>query len=261
MDQSRCGVPYGVPRPLLHGLAGIIQVVAFGGALAACCPGVTTHHLVYQVPASPAEATTTSVTTTVSVPDEHSASIDEAVRLAVQIVFSAEFNETMSEVWEEIQSVNATCDPAVHYCDPAYRALTESEWDISKLQTVLREGISIDVKYACHPSTVGWEGGVEGPILLACNRIGSRSVDQWAGTIVHEITHRAGYTHTDNTSDCPSACCIPYVAGYLASQIAWQQLPVESRRSSWDPGDKLCSVLASKIGAESLRTCAPLKSR
>ncbi|NUN16743.1 MAG: hypothetical protein HUU55_24210, partial [Myxococcales bacterium] len=213
--------------------------------LSCCCSGVVTRQVSYSIPEH--DGIQSAVTTEITVPYEHIATIERALQLAADVVFSKEFDDQMKTIWEKVLEEDKMCDPTKHDCADDARVVSSRPWNVELLREKLRNKITVDVKYAHLPSTVAWDGGESGPVLLACNRLNCRTVDQWAGTIVHEVSHRAGYTHTDNTSKCPSACCIPYLAGYLASRMAWEQTKSSQSSGSWTAGDVLCSTVADLI--------------
>jgi len=90
-------------------------------------------------------------------------------------------------------------------------------------------GIQCHDRRTCEFShrTHGWDG-VEGEvprwISLNCRHVTTRQDYRWAGTIVHELTHVAGFHHShdpgDNSRDTSNYNAVPYVLGDIAEWTA-----------------------------------------
>lgn len=61
--------------------------------------------------------------------------------------------------------------------------------------------------------------GSQGRAQLACSRLDERPAAEWAGTLVHELAHQAGYLHNGQERQ-RNECTVPYVVGDLTEFVA-----------------------------------------
>lgn len=79
-------------------------------------------------------------------------------------------------------------------------------------------------KAPSHPKTNAYEGSDPGPIVLAKSKLRRLSETDWAGTFVHELAHRAGYSHGENDPE-GKECTVPNLVTDLAT---WTTDPTSS---------------------------------
>lgn len=72
---------------------------------------------------------------------------------------------------------------------------------------------------------IAYDGTLDGPIRMNRWPLRKRGVPQIANTIVHEVAHRAGYSHPSSSSDLKIADLEPpYVIGNIIEEIVAERL-------------------------------------
>jgi hypothetical protein len=150
------------------------------------------------------------------IPNERTGDFTKAGQLAINIIYSDEFQEQLSEY---MRSHPASPE------DTVWAGLTP-EGITAALRAQLR-GINVTTYGGIRGAWLAWRHGNTGLDGggVAINRyaLDGRRASQIANTIVHEAAHGAGMTHpeSDRPGGLPLAFCQPpYVIGTIVERIA-----------------------------------------
>jgi hypothetical protein len=178
------------------------------------------------------------------IPESETERMRTSMELALRVVDSGVFAEKMRAAEELLGK------------DPKHAPSWQQGPRQGMIQAIQSHATGLEVTTRITPNPVAffltdaWDGGGESKqIQLNRVKVGWFAPWYWAGTMVHEMTHKAGYCHP--TCENPSndaegnECTVPYVAGSIAWRIAHDMLPPGQREDTpWMP----CPALVNLFG-------------
>src|SRR5262249_46027462 len=162
-----------------------------------------------------------------NIPVEHKERMEQATKLALAVVGSSRFQSMMAEVRNRLVT------------DPKYG----KDWSRFAVGDVARAARKFSIQTSSLLSslvsrrTYAWARGA-GRILGNRLNVGQRPAYGWAGILVHELAHQAGYAH-DGNNPKGNECSVPYAAGDVAEFLAFQLLKSDEKQISALPCERI----------------------
>jgi hypothetical protein len=120
-------------------------------------------------------------------------------------------------------------------------------------------GFSIKTRWTCSSRTNAWDG-YDDPacgrfVLLSRSKVVDRPAYLWAGTVIHELSHVAGFFH-DGQQREGNECTVPNLVGDLAEWTAWERTrPAADGEDPFTTWETVCSALAAVCTADPHHRC------
>jgi hypothetical protein len=152
-------------------------------------------------------------------PEGGDARVSEAARDAIDVLLSDEFKDRAERMLSS---------PDVRHgrIETAERRGMRPRDMVRAVEEAGASGFSIDTKSTMSSATNAWDGYDDQEcgriVLLSRSKVLTRPAYLWAGTIVHELSHVAGFFH-DGQKREGNECMIPNLLGDLAEWSAWEK--------------------------------------
>ena len=167
---------------------------------------------------------------TYAVQPEARPQIDTVLALSAQVIRDESFAAALSKM---------PADDFDHSADNRPHENDSGSMVVARLvETPINDVVCRRAKNPFNRKTNAWEGG--GTPQLRCAFLKRRSNELWAGTIVHEQAHAAGYFHNGEKRS-GNQCTVPHVVGDLATHI------LEVRRGGSSLPKDVCPALRNAV--------------
>jgi hypothetical protein len=130
---------------------------------------------------------------------------------------------------------------------------------LKRVRDASSRGFSLFSKPAGSELTNAWDG-YDDPqcgrvVVLNRNKLTTRPAYLWAGTIVHELNHVAGFFHNGQRRS-GNECTLPHLLGDVAEWTAWDLTHAASAESErYTTYETVCTALADACRADATRGC------
>ncbi len=152
-------------------------------------------------------------------PENTGQKMTDAAKLAIDVLQSDEFKARVRVALADSSVRHGALEvDAIRHLRP--------EDSLARVEHAGEAGFSIDTRFTMSGATNAWDG-YDDPtcgrvVVLSRSKVWTRPEYLWAGTIIHELSHVAGFVHDGQRRD-GNECTIPNLLGDIAEWTAWER--------------------------------------